>query len=236
MSEKKKIRTALVAAFPHGIPILAGFLFMGTAYGVYMQSAGFSPWYPIVMSVVVFAGSMQFVCVNLLLSAFHPLSALVLTLMVNARHIFYGISMLDKYKGVGKKKWYLILGMCDESFSINCTAEIPSGVDKGWFMFFITFLNHIYWVVGTIIGAVLGSLIVLPTQGLDFVMTALFVTLFTEQWLKESEHHSSLIGLGISFLCLVVLGGKNFMIPAMLLIICTLTFFRKSFEKEGVPT
>lgn len=236
MSSIPEIRKAFTTAFPYTIPILAGFIFLGTAYGIYMNTSGFGPWYPILMSATIFAGSMEFVAVGLLLSAFDPLGALALTLMVNARHLFYGLSMLDKYKGVGKKRWYLIFGMCDESFSINCTADIPVGVDKGWFMFFVTLLNHLYWVCGATLGGVLGSLLQFNTKGLEFVMTALFVVIFLNQWLKEKEHHSSLIGIGISLLCLLVFGGGSFILPAMLLILASLTFLRKPLEKAGAAS
>ena len=134
---------ALKAAFPYTIPIFAGFWFLALAYGIYMNVSGFSFWYPMLMSLTIFAGSIEFVTVNMLLGAFNPLQALALALMINARHLFYGISMLDKYKGTGWKKLYLIFGMCDESFSINYTAEIPPDVDRGWFMFFVTLLNQI---------------------------------------------------------------------------------------------
>lgn len=233
MPSNRKIKKAFAAAFPYTIPILAGFLFLGTTYGIYMNAAGFGPWYPILMSATIFAGSMEFVAVGLLLGTFDPLGALALTLMVNARHLFYGLSMLDKYKGTGKKKFYLIFGMCDESFSINCTTDIPAGVDKGWFMFFVTLLNHCYWVCGATLGGVLGALVEFNTKGLDFVMTALFVVIFMEQWLKESSHQSSLIGLGVSLLCLLLFGGRQFIVPAMVLILAGLTLFRKPLEKAG---
>ncbi len=231
MSKKNIITKAFRTAFPNTVPIFAGFLFLGIAYGIYMNTSGFSAAYPIVMSATIFAGSMEFVAVNLLLGAFDPLRAFALTLMVNARHLFYGISMLDKYKGTGHKKYYLIFGMCDESFSINCTADIPADVDKGWFMFFITLLNHSYWVCGATIGGILGSLVQFNTEGLEFVMTALFVVIFLEQWLKEKTHHSALFGLGISLLCLILFGGKNFIIPAMLIILTCLTVLKKPLEK-----
>lgn len=185
MKEKTK---ALKAAFPHTIPIFAGFVFLGIAYGIYMNTSGFNAAYPIVMSATIFAGSMEFVAVNLLLGAFDPMRALALTLMVNARHLFYGISMLDKFKRTGLKKYYLIFGMCDESFSINCTADIPADVDKGWFMFFVTLLNHAYWVCGAAIGGILGSLVQFNTKGLEFVMTALFVVIFLEQYALGIEN------------------------------------------------
>ncbi|TKI88318.1 branched-chain amino acid transporter AzlC, partial [Bacillus cereus] len=154
MKNRNQIRIAFRAAFPYTIPIFAGFVFLGIAYGIYMNSLGFSAIYPILMSLIIFAGSMEFIAANLLLVAFNPIHALFLTLMVNARHLFYGISMLDKYKGTGKKKFYLIFGLCDESFSINSTVDIPKGVDKGWFMFFVTLLNHLYWGIGAAIGGI----------------------------------------------------------------------------------
>lgn len=214
---------AFKAAIPHTLPIAVGFLFLGMSYGFYMKSKGFSFVYPMLMSMFIFAGSMEFVTVNLLLSAFNPLSAFLLTLMVNARHLFYGISMLDKYKDVGWKKPYLIFGMCDESFTINCTVTPPEDVDRGWFMFFVTLLNQIYWVTGATLGALLGYIIHFNTTGIEFVMTALFVVMFINQWEESTEHKSALIGLGASILCLIIFGSKNFIIPAMVLIILCFT-------------
>lgn len=224
---------ALRAAFPHTIPILAGFLFLGIAYGIYMNAAGFPAIYPILMSMTIFAGSMEFVTVNLLTGAFDPLGAFLLTLMVNARHLFYGLSMLGKYRDVGKKRAYLIFGMCDESFSINCTVDAPEGVDRGWFMFFVTLLNQIYWVSGATLGALLGTFITFNTEGLDFVMTALFLVIFLEQWNKEKNHISAIVGLAVSGICLALFGGGNFIIPAMLAILGVLTLLRGRLEKEG---
>ncbi|CCX59653.1 putative uncharacterized protein [Blautia hydrogenotrophica CAG:147] len=225
-------RKAFLAAFPYTIPILTGFLFLGIAYGIYMNVSGFSPIYPILMSMAIFAGSMEFVTVDLLLGMFHPMSALILAFMVNARHLFYGISMLDKYKNVGKKRWYLIFGMCDESFSINCTTEVPAGVDRGWFYFFVTLLNQCYWVCGAAIGGICGSLISFETEGLDFVMTALLVVIFLEQWMKEKDHTSGVIGIVLTVICLVVFGNKNFIIPSMLGILGVLTLMRGRLERR----
>ena len=226
------IRKSFRCAFPHTIPIFAGFLFLGMTYGIYMNVSGFSFWYPCLMSLTIFAGSVEFITVNLLLGAFNPLQALALTLMINARHLFYGISMLDRYKGTGWKKPYLIFGMCDESFSINYTADIPADVDRGWFMFFVTFLNHLYWFSGATLGGIFGSLIHLNMEGLDFVMTAMFVVIFLEQWLKEKRHESSLIGLGVSLTCLLLFGADNFIIPSMIAILAVLTLLRKPLEKD----
>lgn len=232
--EKGTIRKAFSAAFPHTIPIFAGFLFLGLTYGIYMNVSGFGLLYPLFMSMLIFAGSMEFFTVSLLLGAFNPVHALIMTLMINARHIFYGISMLDRFKGTGWKKVYLIFGMCDESFSINYTANIPADIDKGWFMFFVTMLNQIYWVSGAVLGGIFGSLIHFNTEGLDFVMTAMFVVIFLEQWLKEQNHTSSLLGLALSLICLIVFGTDNFIIPAMIAIWVILTFFRKPIEKGEI--
>lgn len=226
----RKIQKALKAAFPFTLPIFAGFWFLGLTYGIFMNASGFSFLYPMFMSMTIFAGSMEFVAVNLLLGAFNPIQALTMTLMINARHIFYGISMLDKYKGVGFKKWYLIFGMCDESFSINCSAATPPGVDKGWFMFFVTLLNHLYWVFGSTMGGIFGSLLTFNTEGIEFVMTAMFVVIFMEQWLKDKNHTSSCIGLGLTVLCLIIFGANNFIIPSMIGICGILLLLRKPLE------
>lgn len=198
-----------------------------------MNVSGFSFWYPMLMSITIFAGSMEFVTVNLLLGAFNPLQAFVMALIINARHLFYGISMLDKYRGTGWKQCYLIFGMCDESFSINYTADIPEGVDKGWFMFFVTLLNQFYWFFGSTLGGVLGSFIHFNTEGLDFVLTALFVVIFLEQWLKDKDHTSSILGIVLSLLCLIAFGADDFMIPSMIAIAGVLTLLRKPLEKGG---
>ena len=237
MTQQKRqtIGRAFQAAFPYTIPILAGFLFLGITYGIYMRVSGFSFWYPMVMSLTIFAGSVEFVAVNLLLGAFNPLQALALTLMINARHLFYGISMLDKYKHTGWKKFYLIFGMCDESFSINYTANIPVDVDKSWCMFFVTLLNHCYWVVGATLGGLFGAMIPFNTEGLDFVLPAMFVVIFLDQWLKETNHTSGILGLALSLLCLLTFGPSDFIIPSMLAILAVLTLLRKPLEKSGDP-
>ena len=202
-------------------------------YGIYMNASGFSFWYPMLMSLTIFAGFIEFVTVNLLLGAFHPVQALAMALMINARHLFYGISMLEKYQGAGLKKYYLIFGMCDESFSINYAAEIPEDVDRSWFMFFVTLYNHIYWVTGATLGGIFGSLIHFSTEGLDFVMTAMFVVIFMEQWMKEKSHTCSVLGLLLSLICLIIFGPDRFIIPAMLMLLAMLTFLRTPLTRGG---
>ena len=228
---KKK---AFKAALPYTVPICVGFLVLGMSYGFMMRSKGFSFLYPMLMSLFIYAGSMEFVTVNLLLSAFNPVYAFLLTLMVNARHLFYGISMLGRYKDTGWKKPYLIFGMCDESFSINCSVSIPEDVDRGWFMFFVTLLNQIYWVSGATLGALLGYVIQFDTTGIEFVMTALFVVIFLNQWDESREHRPALIGLGCSLAALVLFGSANFLVPAMALIVLCFTLDRKKLDKEAV--
>lgn len=228
------VLSALKAAFPNTVPIFAGFWFLGLTYGVYMNVSGFSFLYPMFMSVLIFAGSMEFVAANLLLGAFNPLQAFLLTLMINARHLFYGISMLDRFRDTGFKKLYLIYGMCDETFSINYTSKIPEGVDRGWFMFWVTLLNQLYWVSGAILGGIFGSFVRIDSKGLGFAMTAMFVVIFMEQWIKEKNHFSALIGFAVAGLSLAIFGSENFIVPSMVLILGTLSALRKPLERMGV--
>lgn len=230
-SKRSVIQKAFRCAFPHTIPIFAGFWFLSFAYGVLMNVSGFSFVYPMCMSLLIFGGSLEFLAVELLLSAFAPAQTFIMALMLQARHLFYGISMLDKFKGMGWKKFYLIFGMCDETFSINYTAQIPDGVDRGWFYFFVTLLDHFYWFSGATLGGLLGGLVHFNTQGLDFVMTAMFVVIFLEQWLKEKRHAGAWIGMAASVGCLLLLGPDNFMVPTMLCILVFLTLGRTPIEK-----
>ena len=210
---------AFKAALPYTMPICVGFLFLGTSYGFLMSSKGFPFVYPMLMSLFIFAGSMEFVTVELLLTTFNPIYAFFLALMVNALHLFYGISMLEKYQHTGWKKAYLIYGMCDESFTINYMAMVPTDIDKGWFMFFVTLLNHIYWVAGSTLGALIGKVIHIEATGIEFVMTALFVVMFINQWEDTENHRPALTGVLCSLFCLVLFGSQNFLLPAMVLII-----------------
>ena len=218
---------AFKAAFPYTVPIGASFIFLGASYGFLMVSKGFSPLYPFLMSLLIFAGSVEFVSVNLLLGAFEPLAAFFAAFMLNARHLFYAISMLKPYSNTGWKKFYLIFGMCDESFAINSMTKVPEGVDHGWFMFFVTLLNHFYWVAGATLGALIGSALDLPTEGIEFVLPALFVVIFAEQWLNADAHGAAMTGLAASALCLLVFGTENFMIPSMLLILAIFAMLKR---------
>ncbi|NLM21628.1 MAG: branched-chain amino acid ABC transporter permease [Peptococcaceae bacterium] len=232
--KKNNLKRALKAAFPHTIPVLTGFTFLGIAYGVLMSSKGYGVWWTALASFLVFAGSAQYIAITFLTSVFNPIYALLMTLMINARHLFYGISLLDKYKNTGKLKPYLIFGLCDETFSIVCSTEPPPGVNRKWFIFFITLLDHSYWVLGSILGGLLGSMISFNTQGLDFVLTALFVVIFLGQWKAQKNHKPAIIGILCSIGCLIVFGPSNFIIPSMAAILVILTVFRKNLAKEEV--
>ena len=227
-----RISRALKCAFPHTIPIFAGFCFLGMTYGIYMKVSGFAFWYPMLMSLVIYGGSLEFVAVSMLLAPYAPMQAFLMTLMIQARHLFYGIALLDKFRGMGWKKPYLIFGMCDETFSINCTAEIPEDVDRGWFYFFVTLLNQIYWVLGATAGGLVGGRIRFNTEGLDFVMTAMFVVIFLEQWRKEKRHDSAAVGMAASVVCLAIFGADNFLIPTMVCILAVLTALRRPLEQK----
>lgn len=226
-------RAALRAAFPHTVPVLAGFLFLGAAYGILMGCKGIPFYWSILMSAITFAGSMQFVAISLLTAAFDPLAAFFLTLMVNARHLFYGVSMLEQYEKAGRKKWYLIFGLCDETFSIVCSAKVPQGVEKSRFSLSVTLLNQSYWVGGTALGALLGSLFTFQTAGIDFVMTALFTVIFLDQWRARRNHLPAVTGVAVSLACLLAFGPDRFLPPAMGLILLLFALLQKPMDRKG---
>lgn len=228
-------RPALRAAFPHTLPILTGYLALGIAYGILLSAKGYGVGWAFLSSLCIYAGSMQFVAASMVTLGFHPLSACLMTLMVNARHIFYGVSMLERYRGIGKCKPYLIFGLSDETFSLVCSTDPPEGISRSWFYLWITLLNHSYWVAASVIGSMIGSWISFDTAGIDFVLTAMFVVIFLDQWRTTKRHGPVLIGLGASLLCLLVLGPDDFLIPSMLLMLVIVTLFRRRLE-GGEPT
>ncbi|MEG2815550.1 MAG: AzlC family ABC transporter permease [Oscillospiraceae bacterium] len=222
-----EFRKAFLAAFPHTLPLLAGFLVLGMAYGTLMQTKGYGTFWSVAMSAIAFCGSMQFVAITLLTTAFNPLAAFLLSLMVNARHLFYGISMLEKYRGLGKTRFFLIYVLCDETFSISSSVNPPEGVKRKYFYFTISFLNYFYWVLGTFLGGIAGNFISFNTKGLDFVLTALFVVLFMEQMKTKGNKIPGRIGIGGAALALFAFGAENLVIPAMLIILSALLLGRK---------
>lgn len=212
---KKILKKSLIAT----LPVLTGYLVLGFGFGIILKANGFSTFLAFAMSLFIYAGSMQYVAIGLLTGGASLVTAAVTTLMVNARHLFYGISMLDKYKGVGKIKPYLIFALTDETYSLVC-SDTPDMTEKERknYCFFVSLFNHIYWVAGSVLGAVVGSLVKFNTEGIDFALTALFLTVFIEQWLTTKKHSPAVIGVAVSVGCLVLFGAENFLIPTMLVI------------------
>lgn len=225
---------ALLAAFPYTTPILAGFAFLGFAYGVYMNVMGFPFYYPFLLALVIFGGSLEFVAVSLLLAPFAPLATFLLALLIQARHLFYGLSLFDTYRGLGWKRFFLIYGLCDETFSIVFTAKrrLPRDVDRGWFMLWITWLNEGYWVLSALLGGLIGGMLPFDTTGLGFVMTAMFVVIFLEQWLHESCHATAMLGILAAGGSLALFGAQSFMVPAMVIILLALLLARRPLEQR----
>lgn len=222
----------LRAAFPYTIPVLLGYIFLGIAFGILLSSQGYPFYLATLMSLFIYAGSMQFVAINLLTGGAGILSAILMTLMVNARHLFYGLSMLEKFRSMGRKKPYMIFSLTDETYSLLCGLEPPSGTDKNSFYFWIALLNQGYWVLGATIGAIAGSLITFDSTGIDFAMTALFVVIFVEQWETTKNHIPALIGLAVTLLCLIIFGATNFIVFSMVGIFILLGAGKPLIEKR----
>ena len=227
LEEQSTWRAALRAALPATVPVMTGFLCLGLAYGVLMAARGYGPLWSTLMSAIGFGGSMQFVAISLLTAAFDPLQAFFLALMVNARHIFYGLSLLDRYTGLGRARYFMIFALCDETFSLVSTLEPPEGVARKDFCFWITLLDYSYWVAATALGGLLGRFLTFDTTGLDFALTALFVVLFLEQWKKKENRPAGVIGLACAAVSLAVFGPERLVIPAMVLILAVLLGGRK---------
>ena len=215
-------RQALKAAFPVTIPVLTGFLCLGIAYGVLMQSKGYGPLWSVMMSAIAFGGSMQFVAITLLTTVFDPVQAFLLSVMVNARHLFYGLSLLEKYKGLGRARFPLIYMLCDETFSLVSTVEPPETVRPRDFYLCISLMDYSYWIAGTALGGILGNVLAFDTTGLDFALTALFVVLFLEQWKKKENRPAGVIGIVCAAASLLLFGPDNLVIPAMVMMTAVL--------------
>lgn len=217
-------------AFPMTVPVLAGYLFLGAAYGILMKVNGYGIVWVFFTSLAVFAGSLQYLGVTLLIGMVNPLYVFLMGLMINARHLFYGISMMGRLRDMKRGKPYLIFAMTDETFSVMCEAKVPKELDRNRVYLWIALLDHSYWVLGSCLGAVLGSLITFNTKGLDFALTALFTVIFVDQWKSQKRHGAALTGVLGSVLCLIICGASVFIIPAMVLILAVLSCFyiRKS--------
>lgn len=228
--EKRDIGLNIKYSFKASVPVMAGYIVLGMGFGILLQDAGYSWLWALLMSFAIYAGSMQYVTVNLLTAGASLIATALMTLMVNIRHLFYGITMIEKYKDTGASKPYLIFALTDETFSLVCSPDLPQGVDRKLYYLFVSALNQFYWIVGSIAGALIGSALTFNTAGIDFSMTALFTVIFAEQWEKAGSHIPAICGVVISVICLVVFGVSNFLIPSMIGITAAMFTGRRFLE------
>ncbi len=226
-------KNALRAAFWDTVPVMTGYVFLGFGFGILMHQNSFGFLWAAAMSLFIYAGSMQYVAVGLLSSGAGLLTAALTAALVNARHLFYGISMVDAYKGSGRKKPYLIFALTDETYSLVSKNQVPDGISRHGYCLLVSALDHFYWVAGTVLGSLAGSLIPINYEGIDFVLTALFVTIFVEQWFSVTDHRPAIIGVATTAVCLLVFGGDVFLIPSMAAIAALLILLRS--PKKEVP-
>lgn len=238
MSDRVKIRKssgygeAFRAAFPHTIPVLTGYLFIGMAFGVMIQEKGYNFLWAMFMSLCCYAGSGQYLAVNFFVPGVSFLQMIFMEFMVNIRHIFYGLSLLERFSKMGKKRWYMIFSLTDETYSLLYITKTPEGMDESKFLFAIAVLDQSYWILGSGIGALLGEWLPFDGTGIDFAMTALFVVILVEQWMEEKNRPFELIGIGCGLLCLLVFGAENFILPTMLLMMAVLLSGKQLFMRE----
>lgn len=221
---------AFKTAFPYTIPVFAGYLFIGIAFGVMFQERGYSFLWAALMSLLVYAGSGQYLAVNFFVPGFSFLQMIFLTLMVNIRHVFYGLSLIGRFRDMGHKRWYMIFALTDETYSLLCMTKTPDDTDPGKFAFAICLLDQLYWIGGSVIGAVAGWLIPFNSEGIEFAMTSLFVVFFVESWITSREHRPAMIGAASSILCLIIFGADKFILPAMIVMMVLLLGCRKTIE------
>ena len=223
----KEVRAALKTSFP----IMVTFLVLGSGYGILMEKHGFGPLWSVLSGIIIFSGTVQYVSVSMLGSGSYLMAALT-ALMVSARHAFFSISMIGRYLREGKRKWYLYYALCDETYAMLSTDTCPDGVNRSGYRLLVTLFDQASWVIGSFLGGVIGTYIGFDSTGIDFSMTALFTTVFIQQWLDEKKHFPALLGLGATLICRVLFGSDLFLIPAMIIIIGTLTLARKKIEPE----
>ena len=221
-------KSAVRTAFVDTLPVMAGYVFLGFGFGILLVQSGYGPLWAFAMSLFIYAGSMQYLTVSLLTGGAGLLTAALTTVVVNARHLFYGISMVDAYKGAGRKKPYMIFALTDETYSLVVQNQVPEGISRHGYCFLVSVFDHIYWVAGTVLGSLTGALLPINYEGIEFALTALFVTIFVEQWLSVKDHRPALIGVGSTLLCLLLFGKDVFLIPSMAIIALTLTILRKT--------
>ena len=233
LEKQNTYRVAYKAAFPHTIPVLTGYLFIGIAFGVMFADKGYNFLWAGLMSLLVYAGSGQYLAVNFFDPSVSFLQVIFLTFMVNVRHIFYGLSLLDKFKVSGKKKPYMVFSLTDETYSLYFLTKTPPDVDEGKFLFALATLNQSYWIVGSMIGALAGTLIPFNSKGIDFAMTALFIVIFVEQWFEKKNRFPAIVGVVASLICLLIFGKDSFILPSMIVIMVILLSNHRTEEKKN---
>ncbi len=225
-------KTAVRAAFLDTVPVMTGYLFLGFGFGIVLNQSGYGVLWAGAMSLFIYAGSMQYVAIELLSSGAGLLTAALTTVLVNARHLFYGISMVEAYKDAGKKKPYLIFALTDETYSLVSRNQVPEGISRHSYCFLVSLFDQIYWVAGSVLGSLAGALLPLNFEGVEFVLTALFVTIFVDQWLSTKNHFPAVTGVAVTAVCLLLFGRDIFLIPSMVLIALLLTVAQKTGGRE----
>ncbi|MDO4541913.1 MAG: AzlC family ABC transporter permease [Bacillota bacterium] len=229
---EEKHNSVFKVAFPHTIPVLLGYIFMGMAFGILLTSKGYSFVWAFFMALTMFAGTGQFVAINLLAPGMTLAQVFIMEIMVNARHVFYGLSLIDKFKNMGWRKAYMIFALTDETYALLTSAKAPPGIGEKKFYFLIAILDQSYWIIGCTLGGLIGSLIHFDTTGIDFVMTALFIVIALDQWKEAKSHLPAITGLAGAFFCLLIFGPDSFLIPALLVILLAITFCRRPIEAK----
>lgn len=227
------MRKTIRSAFARSVPVMAGYVVLGIGFGILLKKAGYGLFWSFLMGLTIYAGSMQYVGVALLTSGASLITVALTTLMVNARHLFYGLTMIGKYEGAGKKKPYMIFALTDETYSLLCDGQAPEGVDRHWYGFFVSLFDQCYWVLGCALGSLVGEVLSFDTAGIDFSMTALFVTVFVEQWLTAKDHRPALLGLVCSVACLLIFGPGSFLIPTMISVTVVSLLLRRTLGGGG---
>lgn len=225
-------RKLLKTVFRDTVPVLTGYLFLGAGFGILLSEAGCGAGWALLMSLCIYAGSGQYLLVSLLSGGATLLANAVATLLVNVRHLFYGISLVDTYRDAGKKKFYMIFALTDETYSLVTQAKLPDGIDKTAYCFWVSLFDQCYWIAGCVLGNAVGTLLPVDFTGVSFVLTALFVTMFTEQWLTHKDHIPALVGVVCTALCLLIFGSDIFLIPSMAAIAGLLILRRKTGKEE----
>lgn len=220
-------------AFIDTLPVMTGYLVLGLGFGIIMKTNGYGILLAFAMSLFIYAGSMQYIAIGLLAGGASLITIALTTLMVNARHLFYGISMIGKYKNTGKRKPYLIFALTDETYSLVCNDNlVMEEKERADYYFWVSLLNHGYWILGSVAGAVVGTVLSFNSEGIDFELTALFLTVFLEQWLTNKKHTPAMIGVGVSVVCLLIFGSDKFLIPTMLVIALLLCVYKEERKDD----